>query len=85
MEEPKRTTEQQVDLFVDHLIVAHDHAQKMLDLLYGPDKVKRSLWYRLRLSRAQSILIHYMVKELERESHEIPPPTRPPRKTERKE
>lgn len=65
-----RTEEKKQD-FLDNLNAAHTCAQKALDALYDPKSgVKRSLWYRLLLGRAQSILIGLHVQELNRQKEE---------------
>lgn len=51
------------DEFRFHLVRAEHHAQKALDLLYKSPGPKRSLWYRMLLGRAQSILIGLYVQE----------------------
>ena len=50
--------------FIYHLIQAQQHSQQALDLIYHPDGPKRSLWYRMVLGRAQSILMSLTVREL---------------------
>lgn len=52
--------------FIDNLDKAQEHAEKALNCLYWKNGVKRSLWYRLSLGRAQSILMSLLVKELSR-------------------
>lgn len=54
------------DEFLENLNAAHICAQKALDALYRPDGPKRSVWYRMLLGRAQSILIGLYVQELKR-------------------
>lgn len=53
---------------VYHLTSAEQHAQEALNMCYdrwnGKAKVKRSLWYRMVLGRAQSILMSLLVREL---------------------
>lgn len=61
--------EEQEDLSEDELLVfnlvrAQQHAQQALDLSYGDGRSKRSLWYRMCLGRAQSILMSLTVREL---------------------
>lgn len=54
--------------FLDNLNAAHTCSQKALDALYDPQSgVKRSLWYRMLLGRAQSILIGLYSQELKRQ------------------
>lgn len=55
------------DPLVEHLHQAQEHAQMALNLLYGPSRYKRSLWYRLRLGRAQNSLMTLLVRELGKE------------------
>lgn len=47
-----------------HLNMAQQHAQMALDLLYPPNKYKRTFFYRRRLGKAQSILIGLLVREV---------------------
>lgn len=54
------------EALVYNLIHSQMHAQQALDLLYNPKGTKRSLWYRLVLARAQSILMSLLVRELGR-------------------
>ena len=51
-----------------HLIRAENHAQKAQAVVYryGPGFEKRSLWFRLALNRAQSILIKLYTRDLRR-------------------
>lgn len=50
---------------VYHLTSAQQHAQEALNALYDRSSgVKRSLWYRMVLGRAQSILMSLLVREL---------------------
>lgn len=53
-----------------HLVVAQRNAQQALDLLYQRGGPKRSLWYRMLLGRAQSILIGLQVQEASRRSND---------------
>lgn len=58
--------------YLDNLNAAHTCAQKALDALYDPKSgIKRSLWYRLLLGRAQSILISLYAQELSRQKEEL--------------
>lgn len=50
------------ELLVYHLIKAQNHAQQALDILYRD--IKRSVWYRMVLGRAQNILISLVVREV---------------------
>lgn len=52
------------EVFAADLEVAHVYAQKALDALYSPDGPKRSIWYRMKLGRAQSALISLHNKEV---------------------
>lgn len=52
--------------FEHHLMQAEQHAKDALDMCYA-DGVKRSLWYRMTLGRAQSILMSLLVRELGKE------------------
>ena len=56
--------------FLENLNAAHICAQKALDALYKENGPKRSLWFRLALGRAQSILISLYQKELQRRTKE---------------
>jgi hypothetical protein len=50
---------------VYHLTSAQQHAQEALNALYDPKTgIRRSLWYRVVLGRAQSILMSLLVREL---------------------
>jgi hypothetical protein len=53
---------------VYHLTSAQQHAQEALNICYGTwnddRRVKRSMWYRMVLGRAQSILMSLLVREL---------------------
>lgn len=46
-----------------NLVRAELHARQAYDLMYTPDAPKRSLWFRLLLGRAQSILMSLWVQE----------------------
>jgi hypothetical protein len=46
-----------------HLVRAENHAQSALDLLYGKDAVKRSIWFRMAIGRAQSILMSAYIRD----------------------
>lgn len=52
--------------YVELLGRAHVDAQRALDMLYEPGGIKRSLWHRMLLGRAQSILIGLYVQEVGR-------------------
>lgn len=56
----KDTTE----LFHFHVVRAENHARDALDLLYDKEGPKRSLWVRMALGRAQSILMSLWKREL---------------------
>lgn len=47
-----------------NLVRAERHAQQALDLLYKPDGAKRSMWFRMAIGRAQSILMSAYVRDL---------------------
>jgi hypothetical protein len=47
-----------------HLVRGEHHAQQALDLLYRPDGAKRSIWFRMAIGRAQSILMSAYVRDL---------------------
>lgn len=47
-----------------HLIRAEHHSQQALDLLYKPEGPKRSVWFRMAIGRAQSILMSAYVRDL---------------------
>lgn len=47
-----------------HLVRAERHSQQALDLLYKPDGPKRSIWFRMAIGRAQSILMSAYVRDL---------------------
>lgn len=55
------------DQLINHLHKAQEHAEMALNLLYGPSGYKRSIWYRLRLGRAQNSLMTLLVRELGKE------------------
>jgi hypothetical protein len=51
---------------------AQQHAQKALDLCYKPGSdCKRSLWYKMTLGRAQSILMSLLVRELGNQNEDL--------------
>lgn len=53
------------EALVYHLTSAQQHSQEALNSLYDPKSgVKRSMWYRMTLGRAQSILMSLLVREL---------------------
>lgn len=52
--------------YITNLNAAHIHAQRALDALYTPLGPKRSIWYRMALGRAQTLLISLYVQELKR-------------------
>lgn len=52
--------------FMHDLKDAHEASQRALNALYGPERVERSIWYRLRLGRAQNALISLYVRDLSR-------------------
>lgn len=56
--------------FLENLNASHICAQRALDALYKPGGPKRSVWYRLLLGRAQSILIGLYTQELKRKDNE---------------
>lgn len=63
-----------------HLARAERNAKEALNLCYAADNTRRSIWYRMALGRAQSILISLLVRELGREKPEqkfITLPTEP--------
>jgi hypothetical protein len=65
-EEPSRTDPEELTF---NLARAEIHARKALDLLYKRGKagdLMRSLWYRIALGRAQSILMSLYKQELGR-------------------
>lgn len=47
-----------------NLVRAERHAQQALDLLYKPDGARRSIWFRMAIGRAQSILMSAYVRDL---------------------
>jgi hypothetical protein len=47
-----------------NLVRAERHAQQALDLLYKPEGPKRSIWFRMAIGRAQSILMSAYVRDL---------------------
>jgi hypothetical protein len=47
-----------------HLILAENHSQQALDLLYNLGGPKRSIWFRMALGRAQSILMSLYVRDI---------------------
>lgn len=71
--DPIQDTRVIVDEFKDtteelhyHLIRAEHHARAAHDLLYRRDAPKRSMWFRMLVGRAQSILIGLYVQEVNR-------------------
>jgi hypothetical protein len=59
-------TEDSYKEYLENLQAAHIHAEKALNALYKPSAPKRSIWYRMSLGRAQSLLIGLYVMELKR-------------------
>lgn len=53
-----------------NLIRAEQHARQAHDILYKKDAPKRSLWFRLALGRAQSILMSLYGMEMRRKDDE---------------
>lgn len=49
-----------------HLVRAEYHARKAHDLLFEARGPKRSMWFRMLVGRAQSILISLWVQEVNR-------------------
>lgn len=47
-----------------HLVRGERHSQSALDLLYRPGEPKRSVWFRMAVGRAQSILMSAYVRDL---------------------
>lgn len=56
------------DEYMEHLKDAHTSAEKALNLLHDKDGPNRSMWYRMRVGRAQSALISLYVRELSRQT-----------------
>jgi cell division ATPase FtsA len=56
--------------FVEDIEAAHVCAQRALNALYDEHGPKRSLWYRMRLGKAQSILINLHQQELKKQREE---------------
>lgn len=54
------------ELLIYNLVRSQIHARQALDLVYNYDGPKRSIWYRVVLGRAQSILMSLVVRELGR-------------------
>lgn len=52
------------EIYLIYIQEAERNAQKALDHLYDKDGPKRSLWHRLALGRAQSILMSLLQQEL---------------------
>jgi hypothetical protein len=51
---------------------AQQHAKKALDICYKPNgDCQRSLWYKMTLGRAQSILMSLLVRELGNQSEDL--------------
>lgn len=55
-----------VDELHYNLVRAERHAQQALDLLYKQDGPKRSIWFKMAVGRAQSILMSLYMQELRR-------------------
>jgi hypothetical protein len=49
-----------------HLVRAEYHARKAHDLLYKENAPRRSIWYRMSVSRAQSLLMTLWIREMNR-------------------
>lgn len=58
--------------YMDDLQLAHVHAERALNALYKPGGPKRSIWYRMRLGRAQNALISLYVRELKQQKGWFP-------------
>lgn len=52
------------EIYLVYLQEAERNAQKALDQLYKTDGPKRSLWVRMAIARAQSILMTLLQQEL---------------------
>lgn len=65
-----RTRETIKQDYLEDLEAAHICAQRALNALYDPHGPKRSLWFRMLLGRAQSILISLYKQELSRKKRE---------------
>lgn len=70
MEEKVELTEEET--LVYNITQAQRHAQEALNLCYKQGSaVKRSLWYKMTLGRAQSILMSLLVRELGNQSEDL--------------
>lgn len=49
-----------------NLVRAEQHARQAYDLLYRPSAPKRSVWFKMAMGRAQSILMSLYMQELGR-------------------
>lgn len=69
-EEKVELTEEEA--LVYNIATAQKHAQKALDICYKPGgRCKRSLWYKMALGRAQSILMSLLVRELGNQGEDL--------------
>jgi hypothetical protein len=64
--ENRETFKSRTEEFHHHLSQAEQHARKAHDMLYSGGGPQRSLWYRMTLGRAQSILMSLWTQELRR-------------------
>jgi hypothetical protein len=61
--------ESKLDEYHYNLVRAEQHSQQALNVLYSRDGPKRSLWVRMALGRAQSILMSLWVQELRKKKN----------------
>lgn len=60
------------ETFVYNIAQAQKYAQEALNLCYKPgSSFKRSLWYKMTLGRAQSILMSLLVREFGNQSEDL--------------
>lgn len=63
---PDKDFKNKTDELHFNLVRAEQHARQALDVLYSEAGPKRSLWFRMVLGRAQSILMSLYKQELGR-------------------
>lgn len=64
----KEPFKNKTDEFHFHLVRAEQHARQAHDMLYAGAGPQRSMWIRMMLGRAQSILMSLRTQELRRKS-----------------
>lgn len=68
IEKDNPSVQDTTELFRFHLVRAENHARWGFNLLYDKEGPKRSLWIRMALGQAQSILMSLWKQELRRKA-----------------